>query len=211
MKKLLIAFLLSLTCACMVAGAVSCVHQDDSSTDSSSSSPLPDASSPSDAEKTLSVEFINGEGYTFVPEAEEGTLFAPGETVRFRLKVGAFYTGNAVVYCNETAIPALDNDRNYEVTIEENSTFTAINIKKDVSAMSGTGSLDDAFVVTRPIDLLYIAEQVNAGNSTYVTGSYVLANDIDCGGEELEIIGDLSTEHAYFAGCFATTVDSESG
>ena len=211
MKKLLIAFLLSLTCACTVAGAVSCVRQDDSSTDSSSSSPLPDSSSPSDAEKTLSVEFVNGEGYTFVPEAEEGTLFAPGETVRFRLKVGAFYTGNAVVYCNETAIPALDNDRNYEVTIEENSTFTAINIKKDVSAMSGTGSLDDAFVVTRPIDLLYIAEQVNAGNSTYVTGSYVLANDIDCGGEELEIIGDLSTEHSYFAGCFATTVDSESG
>ena len=77
--------------------------------------------------------------------------------------------------------------------------------------MVGTGSFEDAFVVSRPIDLLYIAEQVNKGVYEYVTGAYVLGNDIDCGGEELKIIGDMSTENSFFSGCFTCYTNSETG
>ncbi len=204
MKKSLITFLLALACACTVAGAVACKDNPDSSSsdNSSSSSPL--------GEATLSVTFEEGEGYTFVPTFEADKKFAPGEIATFRLDVSALYTGYPIVRMNGEAI-APGEDDNYSIAITENAEITVSGIEKDVSQMSGTGSFDNAFVVTRPVDLLYIAEQVNAGNPTYVTGSYVLGNDIDCGGEELKVIGDMSTENSYFAGCFSSAVNNETG
>ncbi len=199
MKKLLIAFLLSLTCACTVAGATACKAPADSSSDWEN------------GEATLTVDFVEGEGYCFETDFAEGKLFKPGETVSFRLDVNAFYTGYAVVYLNGRGVEPLDDDGNYQITIQENAEITVSGIKKDESAMLGTGSFDDPYVVTRPVDLLYMAEQVNAGNVSYTTGTYVLANDIDCGGEELEIIGDLSTNNSYFAGCFVSDADPVTG
>ena len=58
-------------------------------------------------------------------------------------------------------------------------------------------------------DLIYIAEQVNAGNQTYATAAYVLGNDIDCKGETLQVIGDMRTENAFFSGCFSCYTNSE--
>jgi hypothetical protein len=115
-----------------------------------------------------------------------------------------------VVLVNDT--PSVPNSEGlYTVEVTENVTLKVEGVRKDVSNMVGSGAFDDAFLVTKPIDLLYIAEQVNAGNYAYVTGSYILANDIDCGGEELEVIGDLRTENSYFAGCFTCPSDSETG
>lgn len=201
MKKILIAFLLSLSCACAFA-AVGCGKNTDSTSSSTSNS---GGSNPS---RTFNVNFEEGEGFTFVSDTPDGGAINKGDTLTFSVDVGAFYTGSPVVYVNGDPI-APNDDGVYSVEMVRNVTVRAEGIKRDVSNMQGTGTMEDAFLVTKPIDLLYIAQQVNNGVSSYVNGAYVLMNDIDCKGEELEVIGDYRTESAYFAGCFSCYTDQD--
>ena len=173
--------------------------------------PPPESSSESSSDSNLpevaTVTFAEGEGYNFVYSAEEVLV---GETLEFTLDVNAFYTGYPVVSINGKAI-APNKDGVYTITATSTVNVTVDGIYRDVSNMQGTGAMDDAFVVSRPIDLLYIAEQVNKGVHAYVTGAYILANDIDCKGEELEVIGNGSTENSFFSGCFSCPTNSETG
>lgn len=198
MKKILIAFLFSLSCVCALT-ATACKDNEESS---SSNNPPP-------AEGAHSVLFTEGEGYTFETDVASGSV-SHDDTISFTVDVSVFYTGYPVVYVNETAI-APDKDGVYSVTVTEDVVISLTGIQKAVSNMAGTGSMEDAFVVTSPIDLIYIAEQVNKGVEAYTKGAYVLANDIDCGGEELQVIGDFSTENSYFSGCFSCLTDSQTG
>jgi hypothetical protein len=147
---------------------------------------------------------VEGDGYTFETDIPDGYLAYEGEQISFRVKQSVFYDGSPVLMVNGESTPHKDGV--YTITITEDTEITVDGIYKAVSLLStgtmGSGSFEDAFVVTKPIDLLYIAEQVNKGVYQYVTGAYVLANDIDCGGEELAVIGDMSTENSYFSGCF---------
>ena len=207
MKKTLKTLLLSLSCIGLTAAAtafVGCKNPEDSS---SSSTPPSGDDKPA---STLKVDFVEGEGYSFISETKDGDLVAAGDVVSFSVKVGAFYTGYPVVSVNGESI-APDANGEYTVNMNEAIEVTVSGVRKDVSNMAGSGSFDDAYVVSRPIDLLYIAEQVNKGVQSYVTGAYVLANDIDCGGEELQIIGDMSTENAFFSGCFTCHTDPNTG
>ncbi|MBE7080095.1 MAG: hypothetical protein E7371_02520 [Clostridiales bacterium] len=223
MKKSLQLLLLSLASLCLV-GAVAC-KDNDSSSDSVESTPSyssPDDSESADSssntssedekkERTLKVNFTEGDGYSFETDFNDGYLAYEGEAITFRVKKSVFYDGSPVVKLNGEA--QSHEDGLYTVTITEDSEITVEGIYKAVSALStgtaGTGAFDDAFVVSKPIDLVYIAEQVNKGVYEYVTGAYILANDIDCGGEELEIIGDMSTENSFFSGCFTCYTDPE--
>lgn len=207
MKKSLKALLLSLSCICLTAATAAFVGCKDPQDSSSSDSTPPSSERP---EGTLEVDFVDGEGYSFVSDIKDGELAVPGDVVSFSVKVGAFYTGYPVVSVNGTAI-APDEDGVYKVEMSEAIEVTVTGLRKDVSNMAGNGSFEDAYVVTRPIDLLYIAEQVNKGVQSYVTGAYVLANDIDCGGEELQVIGDMSTENSFFSGCFTCYTDPNTG
>lgn len=218
MKKSLKALLLFLSCACMVTAA-GCGSDENSSTlpsasEDSSSVSTPEESTESTPEEkpegTLKANFVEGEGYSFETTLNEGDLIPVGDTIDFTVKMSAFYTGYPVVYINGKAI-APDDDGTYHVEMQEDIDITVAGVQKDVSAMMGTGTFEDAFVVSRPIDLLYIAEQVNKGVYEYVTGAYVLANDIDCGGEELQIIGDMSTENSFFSGCFTCYTNPDTG
>lgn len=153
------------------------------------------------------VTLRGGEGYTFIADdleesgddytitLEENSVFS------FTLDLGAFYTGTPTVSVDGVALA--EKNGQYTFTVSKNATVNVSGVLKDVSAMMGSGSFDDAFVVSRPIDLVYIAEQVNKGNTAYSQGYYVLANDIDCKGEELQVIGDMNNENAYFSGCFS--------
>ena len=214
MNKKLKALLLSLSCACLLS-AMGCgltniqitppdsLHSDSVVEEESSSSSV-------NPEGTLKVTFTEGEGYGILSTVKSGSLVAVGDVVDFTVKISAFYTGYPVAYVNGKAI-APDDDSVYHVEMSEDIEVTVGGVKKDVSNMTGSGSFEDAFVVSKPIDLLYIAEQVNKGVYEYVTGAYVLANDIDCGGEELQVIGDMSTENAYFSGCFTCYTDPDTG
>ncbi len=190
MKKFLTALLL--TCSCVLVGAAcKCKKDKDGAGD------------------PRSVTFSTGEGYTFYSNvSEEGTV-NEGSQLTFEVELGAFYAGNLTAYVNDTIVNP-DADGIYSYTVgKDDLTVRLEGVRKDVSNMSGSGTLEDAYVVSRPIDLVYIAEQVNKGDTHFATASYVLANDIDCKGEELQIIGDYSSQQAVFSGSFASGVDEE--
>ena len=195
-KKLTIAFLLSLSCAC-VCVATACNNGND------------DASSSSGTGETYTLTLQGGEGYTFQADGltynaaeNEYTVSVQENTpFSFALDLGAFYAGTPTVTVGGVALA--EKDGTYSVTVSEDTTVSVSGVRKDVSSMLGSGSFDDAFVVSRPIDLVYIAEQVNKGNAAYSQAYYVLGNDIDCKGEELQVIGDMNNENAFFSGCFS--------
>lgn len=206
MRKFLISMLA--TCATILSvTAVGCEWLEEPPVDSSNSS----VSTPEQAENR-NVTFINGEGYAFTSNLGADTGVIPdGNDLTFTLDVGAFYTGSPIVFVNDTPVAPL-SDGSYSIAVDgENLVVRAEGIRKDVSNMAGTGAFDDAFVISKPIDLVYIAEQVNKGIPAYVRGAYVLANDIDCKGETLDVIGDFSTEEAYFSGCVSCLADPETG
>ena len=224
MRKFLIALLLSLSCSLTFA-AVGCDSEDSSSIDSATSestesggeSSSPDVSGDSSPEdstepvgETCKVVFTEGDGYFFEHEIVDTEKVAKGSTINFSIRKSVFYNGTPVVYIGESPIVP-DAEGIYSVTVDNDITFTVDGVIKASSNMPGTGSMTDAFVVSTPADLVFIAEQVNAGVQTYVNGAYVLANDIDCGGEELKVIGDYSTPDSYFSGCFSCITDAESG
>lgn len=206
MRKFLISMLA--TCALALSmTAVGCEWLEtptDSSLDSSSSS--------TPTGELRNVTFIKGEGYDFTSNIGKSEGVIPeGTALTFTLDMGAFYTGSPVVYVNEKPVAPLQ-DGSYSIDVgAEDLTVRAEGVRKDVSNMAGTGAFDDAFVISKPIDLLYIAEQVNKGNTAYSRAAYVLANDIDCKGETLDIIGDNSTENSYFSGCVSCLTDQETG
>ena len=230
MKKHLITLLLSLSFAFTLAGAVACGDKGDkggnsSSENSSVSTPNESESnsenteSESSSENTESedpnaepctVTFENGEGYSFKANVENGGTILSGKTLTFTVEVGGLYTGEPLVYINdEPTSPA--SDGTYYVKVTENLNVRLTGVRKDSSMMQGTGTSENPFVVTKPVDLLYIAQQVNSGNRTYQTASYVVANDIDCKGAELEVIGNDPDNNKYFSGCFVSDYDPNTG
>ncbi len=194
MKKLLTAFLLTCSCALMGA-AVACGGEEVEESSAAS----------------RSVTFSTGTGYTFYSSAPADGKVAEGSLLTFEVELGAFYAGNLTVYVNDTIVnPDADGVYSYTVGGEDLS-IRLEGVRKDISNMTGSGTLEDAYVVSKPIDLLYIAEHVNKGDRHFATASYVLANDIDCKGEELDVIGDYSTESSVFSGSFASGVNEETG
>lgn len=203
MKKFLTALLFACSLT-LVGAAIGC---DDNSEESSQST----SSNAGTQAETRTVTFVKGEGYSYIANVGDDGKIAEGNQLIFKVELGAFYTGNLLVCANGESLSA-DAEGTYSVTVgKEDITVTVEGVRKDVSNMVGSGSMEDAFVVTKPIDLLYIAEQVNKGNQAYCQGAYLLANDIDCKGEELQVIGDRSTEQSYFSGSFACWSDPETG
>ena len=212
MKKYLIAFLLSLSCTFALA-AVGCDKTEEisSPTESESSEPV-DSSSPDDGENeepeytgSYKVTFEEGEGFTYKTDVVSGEEVDGGEYVEFEIDLGGFYTESVpTVFVNEKPI-AHNGSGKYSVQVTDSELYIRVTgIKKDVSTLNqtGTGSLEDPFEIWKPIDLIYMADKVNAGEQAYVQGAYILASNIDCKGEELKVIGDGSTDYSYFSGCF---------
>ena len=206
MKKYLIALLLSLSCTFALA-AVGCVSNDPPQSGSESES-----DSVQEITDPVAVKFVDGEGYSFTSNAQNGVV-QRGSTLTFNVELGGFYTGSPLAYVNGVAIGP-NADGSYSVKVDEEVTITATGVQKDISNMAGTGAFESPFQVSKPIDLLYIAEQVNKGNRTYATGAYLLVNDIDCKGEELQVIGnnpDDPVNPAFFSGCFVSNYSDETG
>ena len=204
MKKFTIASLLALSATCICV-ATAC--GDENNQNNNNNSPA--------VGETRTITFEAGEGYSIVGDgvsfdAENNCWVAEaveGTTYSFALDVGAFYTGIPTVTVGNVALSEANGT--YSFNVAGNSSVEIEGIFKDVSTMLGTGAFSDAFVISRPIDLLYIAEQVNAGNETYSKAAYVLANDIDCKGETIEVIGD--SENNPFSGCFTCLTNTETG
>ncbi len=202
MKKFLTTLLFLCSCA-LIGAAVGC--------ENNPTSEIPPSSS--GEEEVLSatartVHFEGGEGYSFKGNVENGGTIEEGYQLNFSLELGAFYAGSPIVFVNDVVVsPNANNVYSYTVGTE-NIVVRAEGVLKDTPTLSGIGTKDSPFIIAKPIDLLYMAQQVNAGNQDYCKGSYVLVNDIDCKGEALEIIGNYSTQSAIFSGSFSSDMDA---
>lgn len=220
MKKHLLTCLLSLSFAFTLASAVAC-GKDKKPSENSSNSNVSSSENVNSGENESSssseqpgepctVTFESGEGYSFDASVENGGEIESGKTLTFTVEVGGLYTGEPLVYINDVPTsPASDGI--YYVKVMENTSVRVTGVRKDVSMMPGMGTLDSPFQVSKPIDLLYIAEQVNSGNRTYQTANYSLINDIDCKGVELEVIGNDPDNDKFFSGSFTSDYNPETG
>lgn len=68
------------------------------------------------------------------------------------------------------------------------------------SDLAGSGSKEDPYQITSGAELAYVAQEVNAKNTTYNAAYYKLMNDIDLGNQPWTPIGNSSS--ALFGGTF---------
>lgn len=137
--------------------------------------------------------------FSYVSETNSGDYVAHSEKVTFSLDIGAFYGGVPTVTVNGEKISANDNGE-YVFTVRGESTVSVSGIVEAVASLAGSGTVTDVYFIATPADLVYVAEQINKGNTHYVTAYYQLANDIDFKGEEMIVIGDGSTDYSFFGG-----------
>lgn len=187
MKKFLIGLLAALACVLTVC-AFGC---------------KPDGGKNNGASE-YTVEFVPTENLEYVCDAlEDGklTMTVKANTqVTFSVKVPTLYAVPAV-YSNSVRITSNPSGQ-FRITVTGNVRITTAEVKYATSDMTGAGTSSDPIVVKNVVDLLHIAEQVNAGNTTYSYAYYRLGNDIDCGGETISVIGNGSNQSAAFAGNF---------
>ncbi len=207
MKKWIISSLLAL-CATFSLAAIGCKEDNDNKDEKPNGgieNPLPQG-------ETYTVTIEGGEGYTIVGEGVSydatndcwKATVVENKNFTFSLDLGAFYAGIPTVTMNNVAVAEANGA--YTITVTEDATVSIGGIFKDASAMMGTGTEEDAYVITRPIDFVYIAEQVNAGKGNYAGASYVLAADIDFKGEEIIPIGTGTNP---FTGCFTCQTNAD--
>lgn len=145
--------------------------------------------------------YDEGDGYAVVCNYKNDSQVPNRAKIRFSLNVSVFYEGEPVVLLNGVPLRPNKNGE-YVVTAKEDVRLQILGIAKKVSKMVGDGTETSPYQITHPIDLLYIAEQVNAGIPAYVNGHYRLTQTLDFYGEALSVIGDYNTEQAVFSGRF---------
>lgn len=161
---------------------------------------------PADTEPTLSpitcrIRFAENEAVRVECSQQLQQPVPAGTVICFGLKVSVFYEGDALVRAGEQELTA-DEQGKYCFTAEKDTVITVEGLTRKESSMGGSGTAEDPFQIAEAVDLLAIAQKVNAGEQDYCNGQYLLTRDLDLGGEQLPIIGDGSGENAVFSGCF---------
>lgn len=145
---------------------------------------------------------VDGDSISDVLRVESGKPF------KFKLNVSPYYVPKYTVSCDTEV---LDPDANGVYTIDNIKADTTVSVsgldmeesfitgRKDC----GTGTADDPFLLSKPVDLFYFAYIVNSDYyMEFKNFNYKLAADIDMRGERLFVIGDYSNESAIFTGRF---------
>lgn len=195
MKKYLIAFLATLACILTIT-AFGCK----SNGNNNSGNPNDD---PPVVDDEYTVEFMPTENLKYVydgSEVEELTLTVEsGAVVNFSVSVPVLYEVPAV-YANGNSLKA--QDEVYSLTVTEDITVTTAEVKMPMAVIPGSGTSDDPLLLSSPSDYIYIAECINAGNTSFTSLFYALEDDIDFGGANIPVIGDGSTPTSVFMGNF---------
>lgn len=156
---------------------------------------------------TITYEQVDGVQYS----SQNPTTIQKGESATIEFTVDVFYDGEPVVKVNGKAKDVEYDEDTYtyscKTTIVKDTTISVEGIAPAESELlsTGTGASDSPFIISKPIDLIKMAEVINSGaddSTMSVLGYYVLENDIDMRGKELNIIGDGNNEYAFFGGYF---------
>lgn len=126
-----------------------------------------------------------------------------GTVVNFKVDVSPFYEGDLIVKVNNKEINKGDND--YYSFIVEDVTSITVDIEglcRQNSKLKGAGSIDNPYLISNASQFKTFIEGVNSTNdSRYNNAYFLLTNDIDFKGYELDIIGpDLNSNE--FSGNF---------
>ncbi|MDE7075861.1 MAG: hypothetical protein K2O62_00890, partial [Clostridia bacterium] len=130
-----------------------------------------------------------------------------GSNFKFKLGISSYYLPSCSVSCGYEVLEA-DSKGVYTVeNITSDSSVTVSGLVQEDSFFTrgncGSGTEDDPYLLSRPIDMFYLAAVVNDEfYANYRNRHFKLASDIDMQGEQLFVIGDMSNESAAFMGTF---------
>lgn len=206
MKKKLLFLILCLTiCLTLVMAATACQP------DEKPEGPVDDGGTPTTP--TADIKNITYQEADGVKYSDDNPVTVEnGGSVVFSFSINVFYTGTPVVSVNgreRTTTYDGDTDK-YSCkvsSITKDLVVTIDGIYKAESKLlsTGTGAEDSPFLIKEPIDLIKMAEIINSGaedSTMSVLGYYSLQNSLDFKGEEIDIIGDGSTNYSFFGGYF---------
>ncbi len=188
LKKFLLILLATVSCAC-IGLACGCITDDEP------------GGGPGDTEKDeCTVNFELSEHVSYVIDGKEVPEYQmkvdKDSSVKFSVVVeDGFLADTVEVKANGVKLSATDGVYSHFVSEDATVNATVLEDLLEVDANDGY------FVVSSLKDLKSVASLVNSGNVNYVTGKYKLANDIDCGGAQLDVIG-YNDQHAFFSGIF---------
>lgn len=153
------------------------------------------------------VRYIDEKGEYITADSPIHTF--AGEQIKFKVQISVYHVQTSYsVLANSTVLKA-DGDGYYTYELTDNTRIAVDGLVEQVSfierADGGSGSINDPFRISRPIDLFQMAMLINAGQNIegrFYGAYYSLENDIDFEGEQAYIIGDASTSYSFFAGTF---------
>lgn len=141
-------------------------------------------------------------------DAEEGFIVDAGDKIRFKVNVSSYYVDKYEVAVN-TEIVTADSDGWYSAFVTDDTTVRLYGLEQELGFTDredgGRGTAQNPYKISRPIDLFYMAELVNNPfwvGTGYYEAHYKLMNDIDMEGEQMFIIGDMTSNSAFFGGQF---------
>lgn len=162
-------------------------------------------------EKTFTITYTEADGIIY--SENNPTTVKEGESFTFSFKVDVFYEGDPVVSVNNrerSNVQYNDETYLYSCTVGNASkdnvvAVSGVEASESELLTTGTGAIDSPFLINEPIDLIKMAEVINAGadnNAMNVLGYYSLEEDLDFEGQEIKIIGDGNNDYAFFGGYF---------
>jgi hypothetical protein len=160
-------------------------------------------------QQTCVIDFEKGDNRVkyYVDGVEKDSISVKaGDTVEFTLWVSVYYNRSKyTVLANTTVVK--ETDGVYKFTAVQDTNITVENLSLDetfIDRGAGAGTKANPYQLSRPIDLYYLADLVNDDfwSGAYARAYYILTDDIDMEGEQLYIIGDGTTDYAFFCGDF---------
>ncbi|MDE7162881.1 MAG: hypothetical protein K2O44_02230 [Clostridia bacterium] len=131
-----------------------------------------------------------------------------GKPFKFKVKASPYYVQKYTVSC-DTEILEPDANGVYTVgNLKADTTVSVSGLTMEESFITGrpncgSGTESDPYLLSRPVDLFYLAYIVNDELYTQFDNCYYkLEKDIDLEGEQVFVVGDYSNETAMFRGHF---------
>lgn len=144
-------------------------------------------------------------------ELDEEVRLVAGSSLKFKLWVSPYYNQESYTVRYGSSVPEKDEDGYYtisDVTADGEIDVWGLEMEDSFANAEvgtyGDGSAENPFLLSKPVDLYYLAVIVNDDFNTgnYAGLHYKLTADIDMEGEQLYVIGDHSNDWAAFSGTF---------
>lgn len=131
-------------------------------------------------------------------DTEEGISVNAGDTITFTVKASVYYGDKDYKVLANTTLLNPDENGVYTLSVTGNTTVTISGLDPDdpdtafyAREDGGSGTVDDPYKISRPIDLFAMYTLVNSSYyNSFSNAYYSLENDIDMKGEQIFIIGD---------------------